>query len=71
MNYKELTIYLARYSAYKKDNQDSVEYFNARQYHEYNNVPYAIFSIIETLYDYNNDTDKIIEVLKIYGLWEE
>lgn len=72
MNRKEIEIYISRYVEYKKDiSNNTAEYYNARQYHENNDVPYDIFNIIELLYDYNNDIDKIIQVLKIYDLFEE
>ena len=70
MNKKELLIYLEKYTIYKKDMNDSTEYFTVRNYHEYNGLPYKIFDIIETLYNFNNSVDKIIEVLKIYDLYE-
>lgn len=70
MNHKELTVYLGRYALYKSDMFDSENkaiYFTAREYHNY----YKMTDLVEALYDYSNDTEKIIEVLKIYGMWEE
>ena len=70
MNRKDLTLYLSRYALYKSDMFDSENkqiYFIAREYHNF----YSLTDLVETLYDYNHDIDKIIEVLKIYEMWEE
>ena len=70
MNRKELTLYLSRYYNYKQDMFDSENkaiYFNAREYHNF----YSLTDLVEALYDYSDNIDKIIEVLKIYEMWEE
>ena len=69
MNHKELTLYLSRYYNYKQDmfdDENKARYFTAREYHNF----YSLTDLVEALYDYSNDIDKIIQVLKIYEMWE-
>ena len=70
MNRKELTVYLSRYTNYKQDmfdGENKAIYFTAREYHNF----YSLTDLVEALYDYSDNIDKIIEVLKIYEMWEE
>jgi hypothetical protein len=74
MNKKELKIYLSFYDEYMKsqfDETERQEYFSIRTYHELNKIDPNVFDIIENLYEYDKDIDRIIEVLKIYNLYEE
>ena len=74
MNEKELKIYLERYAIYKQDLSDEENsrfYFNAREYHELNCVESKILDVIETVFDFDNNIDNVVDVLKIFNLYEE